>query len=108
MRNSIEERFWPKVHKTENCWFWIGGLDSSGYGCFSVNFSEIPCKTSSRGRWASMKLAHRVAWFLVCGRWPDGRLLHSCDNTQCVRPEHLLKGTQKKNMQDAGVKGRLG
>lgn len=32
---------------------------------------------------------------------------HKCDNGKCVRPDHWFLGTQKENLEDAALKGRL-
>lgn len=32
--------------------------------------------------------------------------LHTCDNTQCINPDHLFKGTAKDNTNDMIAKGR--
>ena len=54
-------------------------------------------------------MAHRLAWELTFGPIPDGlHVLHACDNPPCIRPDHLMLGTQRANMRDAGRKGRLG
>src|SRR5256885_16339436 len=36
------------------------------------------------------QLAHRVAWFLARGAWPEGEVRQRCGNRLCVRPEHLV------------------
>lgn len=33
---------------------------------------------------------------------------HSCDNTRCVNPDHLLLGTHAENMADMKSRGRAG
>jgi predicted DNA-binding protein (UPF0251 family) len=51
--------------------------------------------------------AHRVAWELAYGPIPEGMcVLHRCDRTTCVRPEHLFLGTQQDNIADMNAKGR--
>lgn len=89
----LAERFWEKVYKTDSCWFWIGGLNTGGYG--EIGFE------------GKVYVATRVSWFLYFGNWPPlGKgLLHKCDIRQCVRPEHLFLGTQSDNMNDAVAKG---
>ena len=51
--------------------------------------------------------AARVMWLLMRGTIPDGRwVLHTCDNPECVNPEHLFLGTAKDNTQDMLAKNR--
>lgn len=92
---TAEERFWPKVLKTETCWLWQGALvNESGYGCF-------------RGPNGRNVLAHRFAWELTNGPIPDGMFAcHRCDVRQCVNPAHLFLGTQQDNIDDMMRKGR--
>lgn len=56
-------------------------------------------------------LAHNIAWLLTCGFLPrkihvDLKVLHICDNTMCVNPNHLYLGTQHDNLVDSYVRGR--
>jgi hypothetical protein len=53
------------------------------------------------------ELAHRVSWWLATGEQAgDARVLHTCDNPSCVRPDHLFLGTMRDNTQDMMKKGR--
>lgn len=52
--------------------------------------------------------AHRFIWEVVRGPIPAGKQLnHTCDNTKCVRIDHLWLGTQSENIKDAYRKGRI-
>lgn len=54
-----------------------------------------------------MVYAHRVSWSLSYGEIPAGMsVLHKCDNTFCVNPEHLFLGTQADNLKDMHTKKR--
>lgn len=87
------ERFMPKVVKTDECWLWVGAINSSGYGNFNMN-----------GR---IQGAHRVAWQLKHGTIPDAlHVLHHCDNRRCVNVSHMMLGTNADNVQDKINKGR--
>jgi len=89
MTKSIEERFWAKVEKTDDCWLWTGATFGDGYG----NCSRLR--------------AHRVSWELANGPVPGGLcVLHHCDRPLCVRPRHLFLGTRKDNSDDKIAKGR--
>jgi hypothetical protein len=89
-----EERFWAKVAKSDGCWLWTGARWGNGYGTFAPDRYHPTC-------------AHRYAYELTYGPIPDGHVvMHSCDNPQCVRPDHLSIGTQKDNLADMRAKGR--
>lgn len=76
---SIEERFWPKVNKTEGCWLWMGARLPKGYGVIGRG-----------GRGSGYAYAHRVSYEIARGPIPEGHQLHhTCTNASCVRPDHL-------------------
>ena len=83
----IEDRFWPKVDKTETCWLWTGAKNKAGYGNFG-----------SGGRYGRTLGPHRVAYELCIGPIPPGMHIdHMCHNKLCVNPQHLRLATNKQN-----------
>ena len=91
---SIVDRFWSKVNKTDTCWLWVGGKLYTGQGQFSTPNGTV--------------LAHRFSYELINGKIPDKiKVLHKCDVSFCVNPDHLFLGTDTDNMQDALYKERL-
>lgn len=97
----VQQRFWSHVQKTrDGCWLWTGGSQSSGYGVFHVRHIYGDRKSSIT--------THVYSYLLHHGELPEGQeVRHSCDTRLCVRPEHLLPGTRKDNMQDAVARNRL-
>lgn len=83
---TLEQRFWAKVNKTDDCWLWTGAT-SRGYGMLRDG--------ESRG-------AHVVSYELHHGSVPAGLTIdHLCHNgsgceagvdclhRRCVNPAHL-------------------
>lgn len=82
---SVEERFWSKVDGDGDCWEWMAGACSSGYGTFSTDGKEIG--------------AHRWAYEHLVGPIPDSlHIDHLCRNRRCVNPDHLEPVTQMENV----------
>lgn len=50
--------------------------------------------------------AHRVAFLIEYGRWPEPLCCHKCDNPVCCNPRHLFEGTVVDNNADRDSKGR--
>lgn len=92
MKRLDKERFETKVLKTDGCWTWTGVVTKLGYGHFWLDGTN--------------KLAHRVSYLIHKGDPTGFKVLHSCDNTLCVNPEHLRLGTQADNVRDMDQKGR--
>jgi hypothetical protein len=73
------------------CWNWKLAIGKDGYG-----------------RTTGGTLAHKRSFEFFKG--PILRPLvhrHTCDNTRCINPLHVVCGTQLENMQDARERGRL-
>jgi hypothetical protein len=90
---SPEERFWKNVAPEPNsgCWIWLGR--GKRYGHLRANGQAVP--------------AHRFSLQLTGVDVPPGAyVLHKCDVTFCVNPDHLYVGNQQDNMRDAAMRGR--
>jgi hypothetical protein len=98
--------FWSKVQRRlpNECWPWLGDIGNDRFG-YRRGYGRI-FWTETRGGGRRWK-AHRVAYSLVHGAIPKGKLvLHKCDNPQCVNPKHLFIGTQIDNIHDCNSKRR--
>ena len=100
--NSVIQRFWSKVDKVtaSPCWLWIGytrpmrGCSNKFYGAFVIRRRKVTSKY--------IYSAHRVSWEIQNKRLlkPSELIRHTCGNSLCVNPAHLILGTQKENMRD--------
>lgn len=89
-----------RVCRTAGCWLWGGPVNKDGYGTLNV---RDPSRNSG---WRSV-LAHRHAYEVAVGPIPPGlKVRHHCDTPACVRPDHLIAGTQKQNVDDCVRRGR--
>lgn len=99
-REKWLNRLLAKTVRIGGCLFWLGARkggprNKEPYGHYRCVL--IPGET----------IAHRVSYILH-GRKisKKKKLMHSCDNTLCIDPEHLTPGTQLQNQQDMTAKGR--
>lgn len=86
MTKTVEERFWAKVEKTNECWLWTARKNDAGYGDFWLS------KAKEHYR------AHIMSYELLVGPVPEGlELDHLCRVRHCVNPTHLEAVTHKVN-----------
>ena len=99
LTHSDIDRFWSKVDRRtdDECWPWLAGLHSAGYGAFGVHMP---------GGGMRMKPAHQIAARIAYGPANGRYVLHSCDNRVCCNPKHLRYGTQLDNVRDAMARNR--
>jgi hypothetical protein len=91
-KQSVDERFWSHVQKSDGCWIWTGCKNKEGYGLFCEHQKQ--------------RKAYRVAYELTYGAIPSGKIIcHKCNNPPCVRPDHLYAGTHLDNGRDMANAG---
>lgn len=95
MDDKLVEKFWAQyiLDLDTDCWNWTGWIGTNGRAQFSYKHK--------------ISTAARIAYELHYKKHPGEKyVLHMCDNTLCVNPEHLFLGTQKDNVHDMYAKGR--
>lgn len=106
MSRDPVERFWSHVRRgvLDECWPWESATDRDGYGVFTVYPGQLGAEKKQQLR------AHRVAFYLTYGYWPQPQALHGCDNPPCCNAEcaaqHVHEGTNSLNQQEAVRRGR--
>lgn len=71
------DRFFQYVKKTNTCWLWRGATTRGRQGVLRRKGKNYP--------------AHAYIYISIYGPLPPRqRLIHTCGNTLCVKPDHLL------------------
>ena len=97
---TMAKSFWGRINKNgpvhpalgTRCWLWLGAVDRKGYGQVEIEGSK--------------QKAHRHAFFLKHGYYPQPCGLHKCDMPSCCNPDHVFEGTTGANNKDRTAKGR--
>lgn len=94
LTESDLKRFWSKVDKrgSDDCWEWMAGSTSRGYGVFDIGKSKY--------------YAHRVSYAITNDELGELCVCHTCDNPGCVNFDHLWLGTHQENVIDKVEKDR--
>jgi len=88
------------IDDVTDCWLWDGVTHKPRSECWWRMYGSFPINGEGFA-------AHRVAWAIMNGDIPEGMIvMHKCDVTRCVNPDHLSVGTQRENTIDAYKKGR--
>ena len=97
---TIEEAFYRHVFFEPNsgCWLWTGPTNGRHYGrVYAVRLTG--CRVMYAHHFALMVERKQSI--------PTGAVvMHSCDNTYCVNPDHLRIATQFDNVADRQSKNR--
>lgn len=79
--------FWQNIDPLDRCLVWTGNVGADGYG---------------RLRWAGkMVKAHRLAFFLMEGHWPEPVARHRCPRRDTLCVLHVIEGSYSDNSMDA-------
>ena len=98
-QRPLAEKLDSKLDKTGDCWVYRNANISNGYAHMGLTYDPFTKQRYTKLRY---EYAHRIAWALANGRWPWNNMVvrHTCDNSACCNPEHLIEGTQEQNMGD--------
>jgi hypothetical protein len=79
------------------CWIWCGKTGGGRLRYGYLNFTS------------GSRAAHRVSYETFNGKIPAGKeVRHTCHETMCCNPDHLVLGTRRENMLDRTIAGRKG
>lgn len=82
-------------HNSDRCLIWPFYCDPRhGYGILNTPFTK------------NVQKAHRVAYLLTYGEWPEPLGRHMCNNPPCYNPRHIVPGTDADNAADCVRAGR--
>lgn len=87
--NTLGDRFWSKVDKTDDCWIWTAGKNHYGYGSYRLIVNGRSFAAQS----------HRLSYEDAVGPIPDGMVIdHLCRTPACVNPAHMEVVSRGENV----------
>lgn len=97
LENLVKSKKYIKyIINQNNCW-----------ECTSHDINRKKKDYIRIGRFGKGWYMHRYVYTIYNGEIPDNMVvMHTCDNTRCINPEHLKLGTQLDNVKDMDDKGR--
>ena len=103
-----QDKFWSRVHKTDlvqehmdsACWLWTGASNQ--------RYGHMRPEPMGILDWPTTLIyAHHASWLFAYGPIPeDLHILHRCNVSLCVHPEHLYAGTRSDTLM-ASYRGGL-
>jgi len=79
--NAFKEKY------ENDCWIWQGTKDTKKYGLISLE--------------NKLYLAHRLSYLIFKDKPIESVVIrHTCNNSSCVNPRHLISGNQSDNAID--------
>ena len=84
-------RIWTSVEKTDYCWNWVTPYGNARYPAVMVR--------------RKLQKVSRLMYRHFNGPVPEMNVVrHTCDNTKCVNPAHLILGSQADNVMDTTLR----
>lgn len=87
-----------KIEESTNCWLWMGGKNSFGYGKLIINNKIYTIHRLITHFFHGLNLGNTKE--LSCHKL-------ECKNANCWNPEHLYKGTKSSNAIDRFNSGKV-
>lgn len=103
MNTELYQYILAKHVKVENgCWLWLGAVNPiTGYGQFKYRGKNIRVHRFIAYGSLGLEIPEYT------GDYPTSEVvMHLCDTTLCINPDHLKIGTQSENIRLAFERGR--